>query len=65
MTIAETSKAVGSAIAGASGAPSLLYAATLTIPDTIAAPWWAYPAVGLVQAGWNYWITYHAPKNAA
>lgn len=64
MTIAETSKAVGAAIAGASGSPALLYAASLVIPSTVDAPWWAYPAVGMLQAAWNYWVTWHAPKNA-
>lgn len=64
MTIAEVSKAVGAAAAGASGAPALLYAATLAIPAGVTAPWWAYPAVGLVQAAWNYGITWRAPRNA-
>lgn len=64
MTLAETSKAVGSAIAGASGAPAILYAASLTIPAGVDAPWWAFPVVGLLQAAWNYWVTWKAPKNA-
>lgn len=64
MTLAETSKAVGSAIAGASGAPGLLYAASLTIPSGVDAPWWAYVAAGLAQAAWNFYVTFYAPKNA-
>jgi phosphate/sulfate permease len=55
---------VSKAVAGAAGAAATSLATVyVSVPPDIVMPWYAYPAIGLLNAAIGFAFVYFAPRN--